>query len=319
MTPNISVFYKAIRDGAGLVDFRPRTRVELIGRDAPSFLHNLCTNDICQLPTGYGCEAFLTDVRGKVLANLFVFCGEKSLWLETVPDQSTDIIRHLAHYRIREQVQWHDRTETWGAWLLAGRDSPELLMQVIRVSLPTEPFQHINTSIAEHSVKVAQVPLTGPRDFLLLCDQSTTVAVGQALQTLGAVLCPESAFQTARIEQGTPLYGRDITQKNFPQEIGRDAQAISFTKGCYLGQETVARIDALGHVNQKLVLLRFEASDVPSAGTPLMYQEQVVGQVTSATHSPRHDAPIALAYVRREQTSPNTLLTCTTGQVRVLG
>src|SRR5438046_8506879 len=102
-----------------------------------------------------------------------------------------------------------------------------------------------------------------------------------------------------RIEAGYPLYGRDITDKNLPQEIDRDRLAISFTKGCYLGQETVARIDALGHVNRLLRGIKFLTSAIPERGTELQSGGKVVGHVTSSCWSPGIGAPLALGFLRR--------------------
>src|SRR5205814_560451 len=115
------------------------------------------------------------------------------------------------------------------------------------------------------------------------------------------------ALEMVRIEAGTPFFGQDITDKNLPQELGRDALAISFTKGCYLGQETVARIDALGHVNQTLRGLRFAGLEIPQAGADLSTPDKpdkAVAHVTSAAFSPRLAAPLALGYVRRGYEAP---------------
>ena len=124
--------------------------------------------------------------------------------------------------------------------------------------------------------------------------------VQRIVQERGAEPCQAAAFHAARIEAGVPLFGVDFNDSNLPQEVGRDHEAISFTKGCYLGQETVARIDALGHVNQQLAGVRFLGATIPEPGTSLTHDSRAVGQVTSATYSPRLDSPLALAMLRRE-------------------
>jgi folate-binding protein YgfZ len=130
---------------------------------------------------------------------------------------------------------------------------------------------------------------------------SDIVNLRELLANGGKAACGREAFETLRIEAGVPLFGVDFDERNFPQEVGRDREAISYTKGCYLGQETVARIDALGHVHQRIVGVKFEGEGVPPAGTELTADGNVVGRVTSATFSPRLGAPLALAMVRREQ------------------
>ena len=107
-------------------------------------------------------------------------------------------------------------------------------------------------------------------------------------------------LEALRLEAGSPVYGRDITIENLPQEVGRDSQCISFNKGCYLGQEPVARIDALGHVNRNLVGLLCEGAEPPASGTPIEVNGKVVGAVTSSAFSPARDQALAMAYVRRE-------------------
>jgi folate-binding protein YgfZ len=113
------------------------------------------------------------------------------------------------------------------------------------------------------------------------------------------VNCGTTATDIVRIEAGTPWFGRDVTDENLPQEVDRTPLAISFTKGCYLGQETVARLDAMGHVNRTLCGVRFPGPEVPSVGGEIRIDEKVVGRITSACWSPRLGTPLALAYMRR--------------------
>jgi folate-binding protein YgfZ len=128
----------------------------------------------------------------------------------------------------------------------------------------------------------------------------------------------EATFHALRIEAGTPLFGVDFDDRNFPQEVGRNEQAISFTKGCYLGQETVARIDALGHVNQQLTGVRFAGNRVPEPGSELMHAGKIAGHVTSATLSPQLQAPLALAMLRREHAGIGSLLESSIGACEVI-
>jgi len=137
------------------------------------------------------------------------------------------------------------------------------------------------------------------------------------LVNAGAAMCSAEALETIRIEAGSPSYGLDITDEHLPQEIGRDDQAISFTKGCYLGQETVARIQTLGHVNRRLVTLRVDAKRIPEPGAELVSDGKSVGQITSTAWSPRFAAPLALVFVWRgyDQTGATLRLGTHTAQV----
>ena len=158
---------------------------------------------------------------------------------------------------------------------------------------------------------------------MLACAREDVSPLVAALGNAGAIAADSAAFEAARLEAGTPLFDRDISDKNLPQEVDRDAQAISFTKGCYLGQETVARIDALGHVNRVLLGVRFDTTGVPSAGTEIFAadganQGAAIGAVTSAAYSPRLQAALALAYLRRGHTHAGTKLQSDFGSAEVI-
>lgn len=289
----------ALTHGAGLVDLTERTRIELTGDDRASFLHNLSTNGIKGLAVGSGCEAFLLNARGHVLGHVFVICRPESLVLETVPGQEEFLLSHLDRYLIREKVELHPRTADWGELLLAGPQAAELLSSLLGAPPPAERLCNLEIQWQGQPLTVVRVEMTQPGGYLVLCAQGAASAVADALVANGAERCSSTAYDAARIEAGFPWYGRDITDKTLPQEVARDQLAISFKKGCYIGQETVARIDALGHVNKSLVGVRFEGTEVPSAGAELRSSGDMVGQITSAAFSLRLRLVLGLAYVRR--------------------
>jgi folate-binding protein YgfZ len=315
--------HRPLVSGAGLVDLPQRTQVELLGADRASFLHNLCTNEIRKLAAGKGCEAFLTTVQGKTLAHGLIFAGPESLVIDTVPGQSEVILPHLDHYLVCEQVTLVDRTAEWSELLLAGAESEALLGRLTGVSTLTARLDNAQATLAGKSVWLRRADLVGRVGFLISASVGELPTVRAALVEAGAVPCGQDDFEAARIEWGFPLFGVDISDKNLPQEIGRDALAISFIKGCYLGQETVARIDALGHVNKTLVGVRFLGSDVPPPGAELFAAGEVVagqaaGQITSVAYSPDLAAPLALAFVRRDTGGLGTRLSSAVGEAEVV-
>jgi folate-binding protein YgfZ len=162
------------------------------------------------------------------------------------------------------------------------------------------------------------VEYAGPQSFFIQVAPDDVAAVRAALISSGAVACEASAVESARLEASYPLFGLDITEENLPQEADRNKRAISFTKGCYLGQETVARIDALGHVNRLLVRLKLDSDRLPANGDSVLTGEQPVGHVTSAAWSPHFNAPLAFAYVRRNYAKPGTKLTSSGSQAEVI-
>jgi folate-binding protein YgfZ len=312
--------YRALAEGAAVFDFSQRTRIELTGLDRASFLHNLTTNDVKGLQAGSGCEAFFLDARGHVLAHVFLIAGGESIVIETLAGQNEQLLNHLNRYLIREKVEINDRTNAWGELLLAGRTSHQMLADLTAGNAPTAYLAHAVLEIAGQQAMIVRVEMTPTGGYLLLLkDGHAREIVANALQKAGAVSCGSATFEAARIETGFPLYGVDITDKNLPQEVDRNDLAISFRKGCYLGQETVARIDALGHVNKTLVKLRFDGEAVPSPGTELVAGDVEVGQVTSAAYSPATRASIALAYVRRGSNQPGMRLSTAFGPTVILG
>jgi folate-binding protein YgfZ len=179
------------------------------------------------------------------------------------------------------------------------------------VEPPAEQLEHRTTRIGGVEVRLLRVDMTTAGSIVLDMPLADCQTVRQALIAAGATACSRESLEAVRIEAGFPLFGQDITRDNLPQEVARDQQAISFVKGCYIGQETVARIDALGHVNKTLVGLVLDNAHVPAIGSELTTSDgKVVGQITSAAWSPRLSSAVALAYVRRGSNEPGTTLGC---------
>jgi len=300
--------YASLKKGAGLVWLGPVTQIEITGADRAALLHRLCTNKIVGLSPGEGCEAFLTDPKGHVLAHVAVFARPESLVLRTVPGEAEKILAHLEFYVIRDDVQLHDRSGEWSELLLAGQSAAERLAGLTTAELPRDLLAHRELELAGRMVSVRRAPDELIPVFWLSMPSDAAVEIWQLLRKAGAAACGRQALEALRIEAGWPIYGQDIGPANLPQEVNRNAQAISFTKGCYLGQETVARIDAHGHVNKVLVGLKFDAAALPAAGDGLSSEGQRVGEVTSSAVAPDFGTAIALGYVRRGFEQPGTRL-----------
>ena len=251
----------------------------------------------CELRRCAGCEAFLTNVHGKTLGHVFIFAHEDSLLVDTVPGQAETILAHLDHYLVSERVILEDQTRQRQVFYLAGADSESLLQRLAAAIPDAGRLKHVRTSIDGRGIWLARADITGPDGFLIGCNADDGEAVRGTLINGGADETGADAFTAARVAWGFPAFGVDVTAANLPQEVARDRQAISFVKGCYLGQETVARIDALGHVNKTLVALRLATTTCPEAGMELKADGQVVGQVTSGALW--GDSACGLAYVRR--------------------
>jgi tRNA-modifying protein YgfZ len=287
--------YQALKTGRAVVELTGWSSVPITGADRQTFLNNFCTNDVKRLVPGASCEAFFTNVKGKIVGHGLLHSRETEMAFVGTPGQASRLMAHLDRYVIREDVQLRDTTEERSYILVVGGG----------------PGENSNVSMLWDIVGRGESQLNEVHP-------SEISDIVRELVAKGFVLAGPQAFKAARIEAGVPSWGVDFNEENLPQEVGRDSKAISFTKGCYLGQETVARIDALGHVNQRLAGVRFFGSDAPAEGTELILGGRIIGKVTSATFSPQLDAPLALAMVRREAHSPGARLESAAGECEVV-
>jgi folate-binding protein YgfZ len=296
---------------AGFIELEVWSCIEVTGADSASFLQNMCTNDVLRLQPGQGCEAFFTDVKGHVLAHVLITCREESLILTRSTPRTADLIGHLDRYILREDVQLWDRSADVRYLFVSGASAGEALVQV--TGDPQLP-QQLETPLARSPAEIGGVSCALIRfpislsAWLIECPRIAMEQLTAHLVANGIARCDRKAWDALRIESGFPLDRVDITEQNLPQEVDRNDRAISFKKGCYLGQETVARIDALGHVNQTLVIVKFSGDRIPPHDTNLVVKGKPVGRVSSACFSPRENAPLALAFVRRGHNAVGTQL-----------
>jgi folate-binding protein YgfZ len=271
--------------------------LDISGVDAEKIVHNLTTNDIKKLAAHQGCESFITDIKGKTLGHVLVYRGDQAIRLIGAPGQSARVAAHVEKYTIVEDAL------------------PQVLDEQL-VALVVEPgsVQSVNPAVGQISDELREValaelhaaaygvPWLGPGTVVLLCASATAAATEQQLIDRSMVKGEEAEFHRRRIAAGFPWCGVDFDDRNLPQEIDRDATAISFTKGCYLGQETVARLDAMGQVQKKLVRWSLNGA-IPTAGAELRDAEKVVGRLTSVTRSSENQA-IAIGMARRSHFEP---------------
>lgn len=293
--------YQALSQRAGVVRLE-RSQVAMTGKDRATLLHKFCTQDILSKQPGQGGEAFICNVQGKIVGYVYFFVGEREIILNSAAGQAQTIINHLDRYVITEDVQFADRSGELATLALAGPETAALLPDA-----PTEMYSHNKVELDGVTVDCRRVPYGGDAFFLTTSIQDADRVIN-ALVARGAMLGSPATLECVRIEANTPLYGSDITIENLPQEVSRDAFAINFRKGCYLGQETVARIDALGHVNKHLVQVQFATDADIAVGKELLVGDKVIGRVTSVCWSPKVQTPLALAYVRREHCAVGTKL-----------
>jgi folate-binding protein YgfZ len=290
--------YDQARSGCVVFDQSHRGKVEVTGGDAASFLHNLCTNDVKALPDAAGRETFLTTAKAKVVAYAFLHRAGSAYWLDLAPGTSATVLKHLDHFLISEQVEFADRTHEFAQLHLAGPKADAVLGEIDLGDA---------TQIRRHD-------RLGVPGFDLLCPAAQAQSVWKLLLGRGAMLAGRQAFEILRVEAGTPAQGPDIDENTFAPEVDRAAQAICYTKGCYLGQEPIVMARDRGQVNRTLLGLKLSGKTVPHVS--LLFRDgKEVGRVTSSVMSPRFGA-IALAFVRRGNQEPGTAVEVEAGGKR---
>jgi folate-binding protein YgfZ len=281
--------YRALTEGCGLVDRSERGKLALVGPAAKEFLGGQVTNDVEALVPGAGCyAAFLTN-KGKMLGDLRILDLGSELFVDTERGTLQPLFNLVHRGLIGWDAELEKRTLERGLLSLIGPAAWEIA--------GVEPLapEHANRAVAVGGVAAVAVATDVGLD--LICDSADAAALAAALGDAGAVAVDEAAAEIVRVEHGRPRYGIDLDDTVIPQEAGLNDRAVSFTKGCYVGQETVARLHWRGKPNRHLRGLRLSAP--VASGTELRLGDRVVGAVGTSVISPRL-GPIALALVRRE-------------------
>jgi len=280
--------YDALRHGAAWLDLNSRGRLLVRGRDRVRLLHNVTSNDVKKMTPGSGCYAFLLSPQGRIQADCSIFCFDDHLLIDTEPELREKLPQLILKYKVADQVEVEDIGQSMAAVGLEGPAAPAVLA-ALNAPVPGEPYAHVPWG----DLTVANLGVTGQPGFRIFGPS----AAMPAWESAGAKAATEADARLVRIENGRPRYGEDIREMTLPQET-QQMQAVSFTKGCYLGQEIVERIRAQGHVNKKLVRVVVEAREPLPSGAKLTAEGKEAGEITSSVFSPQTRAVAALAYVR---------------------
>lgn len=308
--------YEAVRQSVGAIDLSHRSLIHITGSHRQRFLQAMVTNDTEKLEPGQGCRAALLTNKGKLVADFTVYADADAYWLDLEPGLAPVLIDALDFFIIADDVALTDVTEQWGLISLQGPDADELLMLACGQEVPPLPqLAHTDCRIAGHNMRLIVRSHTGEEGYQLLAPADALPALWDALwehrHTCELRAVGLDALDVLRIEAGIPVFGRDMTEDTIPMEANL-TDAISYTKGCYVGQEVIARLDARGHVNRRLMGLILEGDRLPEPGDRIDAPEREAGWVTSAAFSPTLHQPIAMGYVRREVFAPGTALTVQT-------
>jgi tRNA-modifying protein YgfZ len=281
--------YRALREEAGYLP-RVRAALSVKGPDAAEYLQGQLTNDTEGLATGQGCYAALLDRKGHLQADMRVLrLHDDDLWLDLEPGPGPGVLKHLRTYSIGREVEIEDATEAWAITSLIGPRAAELT-----------GFEGLGPEYAQafrdwDGTEVLAVATDVGIDLITKADAAASLT--QLLEAAGAVAVGEPAAEIIRVESGRPRFGLDMGAESMPAEARITERGVDFEKGCYIGQEPVARLHYRGKPNRTLRGLRLSAP--AEHGDPLKLGDKEVGKIGTASLSPAL-GPIALAIVRRE-------------------
>ena len=297
--------YGALRAGALLLDRHHRQRMTLTGPRAGEALGGLVTNEVATLEPGHGCFAAALTAKGKIVADLRVFRTAEHFLVDTSARAAQgwlDTVRKYVNPRLAKHA---DISATTGDLGLFGVRAHHLLSEATGLGVAAlggmAPYAHVPAEIDGVALTIARVPDLVLEGYELFLPRAESERVWRRLAALGATPGGLTAWEIARVEAGRPEWGLDIDEGTLAQEANFDElHAISYTKGCYLGQETVARVHFRGHVNRHLRGLRLTSDTLPPPRAALFDEaDKPVGDLRSAVLSPRLGM-IALAMIRRE-------------------
>lgn len=306
--------YPSLCTAASWAELPGRTVLVASGRDAVRFLNGFTTAAIERLAVGAGCEGFITDARGWVIGLVDLLRTTDGLRIEAGPGLGDRLVAHFERYHIREEFTLDDRSSSQAQLLVAGPRAPEWFARHLAVGPPGGRLDHALADVGGADATAVRVDWYGVPGFRLGLDRDRAPGVAAWLESTGLPRASLEAVDAARIEAGSPEPG-DIPEKTLPQELDRDERAISFAKGCYLGQETVARIDALGHVNRRLAAVACRSATIGSA---VMLAGSSVGTISSLCHSPRLDCLLGLSLIQIRGLDPGARLEVEGGEARVV-
>lgn len=315
--------YRAARQSAGILDRSGRGRIALRGGDRRTFLHALLTNDIAALSPGTGCYAAFLTPQGRMMADMRVFELGDVILLDVAAGTTDGLLAKLDQMLFSEDVQLADASGVFGCLSVFGPLAPGVAAAVVQADAADlagwAPYRNARFDVpaASAPVIVARVDEFGLPGFLLFAPAESVPAIAAAASASGAVAIDAGTADVLRIESGTPEFPVDMDGDTIPLEAGIEASAISYTKGCYPGQEVIIRIRDRGHgrIVRKLVRLSVDGDVVPARGDALLAGDRNVGHVTSAAFSPALGRPVALGYLHRDHIEPGSVVSVAHGAV----
>ena len=300
--------YRAAREGAALHDSSYIGRIRATGGDVLDLLHRLSTNKLVSLQPGQGAPTILTTERGRTLDLITVFNMGDHVLLLTSPHTRDKVVQWVDKYTIVEDVCLEDVTSSTAMLSVIGPDAQATLSGLVNMELGSlGAHSSARVSIAGAEGHIIRRNMMNLARFELLVQGQNAAGVWQEVSAAGAVLMGLKAHEALRVEEGVPGFGSELGESYNPLETGLWG-SISFTKGCYIGQEVIARLDTYQKVQRHLVALSFSPESQADVGSELAKDGRDVGRVTSVARVPTTGQVIGLAYIRKEASEVGCVL-----------
>jgi folate-binding protein YgfZ len=288
MSLDLDIYHRLLAGETFVAPLSPRALWKLSGPDATRYLNGQVTNDVALLQDGQAIYAAVCTAKGRMEGDITIAKHGDIYYLDAEAALREGLGMRLDKYLIADDALFEDISDEWNLSHIFGAKTPDVAPE-------------------QFAIADARFGLPGHDVWTL----------GSQVPALGSTLDAE-IVETLRLEQGIPKWGAELTATTLPPEAGPNLlAAISYTKGCYVGQETIARLKSVGHVNKTLVFLQSASDQFPAAGTKLLRDEHEVGTVTSSGFSPRLKKGIALAYIQRQHASDGTTLKCGTLELTI--
>ena len=307
--------HAAVRQAVGISDLSQRGRLRITGEDRTTWLQSLTSNDVLSAAPGTGIYSSLLTHKGKMLTYFRAYPTKEAIFLEDVGDIGETTFQALRKFLLYgTKAKMENLAETWGLLLVSGPRASTLLQEALQIDTTTlAPLAFLETELNGHQALILRTEETGETDLEICIPTDGLLPVWEQLLKGGGPLglkpCGAQARETLRIEAGIPLAGVDLTEEIVPPEANLEGKAFSLNKGCYPGQEVVARMDTYGSVRRRMVGLIIKNATPPPPHSKIFSEDREVGWISSSTYSPMLTSPIALGFPLRDFTTPGTELT----------
>jgi len=311
---SVSDEYQAVRNNVGILDLSHHGKIRLGGKEHIRFLQGIVSNDVKKLEDGNGQYATFLTPKGKIITDMRLYRKGDSVLLDLEPGLNEKVRELFLKYKVSYKVDIEDLTECLSLISVHGPNARKLIEKTLGKQIPDlKEYGFITSEVNSKEFLIANINRTGELGFdIFVSSDGTNKTLWENLISQGeefkARLVGLDALETLRIEAGIPTYGVDMNENTIPIEAGL-WDALSFEKGCYVGQEVIARIKWRGHVNRHLIGLMIDGDDIPKKDSKIIKGEREVGYITSSAYSPKLNKIIALGYIRREFNEPGIVVT----------